>query len=337
MKKLSLILIGLLFVPTLFLTSCDEGETVEVTETFKLLKNHMITEGYDINKIIKNSDDEKFVAFPKNDDYQAFIDKYYIIDIRTEAAYNTGHIEGAKLVPFANILDEGAAAKAAGKPALVVCFTGQTACYATALMRMYGYKHTQALKWGMSGWNSNLSTSWDNNIGNIADGHPNWSKGGEPSTPSYGDPEIGLSEIGTDVNDLFKKRIRDAVAAGFDPAGVSGSEVLNNPTSYFINNYFSAPSGHYTSFGHINGAYRINPLVLSDNSYNKLDPTKKVVTYCYTGQTSAVVTACLRVLGYDALSLKFGMNGLYNSNNAWDSTINNWGGDSNPKNYPVID
>ena len=46
------------------------------------------------------------------------------------------------------------------------------------------------------------------------------------------------------------------------------------------------------------------------------------MTYCYTGQTSAVVTAYLRVLGYDAYSLTFGMNGIWNENPAW--VLNKW-------------
>ena len=61
---------------------------------------------------------------------------------------------------------------------------------------------------------------------------------------------------------------------------------------------------------------------IADNSILALDPSAKVVTYCYTGQTSAVITAWLRVLGYDAYSLSFGMNGMYNNNTAW--TSNKW-------------
>ena len=34
------------------------------------------------------------------------------------------------------------------------------------------------------------------------------------------------------------------------------------------------------------------------------------VIYCWTGQTSALVMAYLRVLGYDAVSLKFGANSM---------------------------
>jgi rhodanese-related sulfurtransferase len=329
MKRLHLILIGLLLIPSLFLTSCDQGETPETTITpaFTTMKDYMIANDLDINKVINNG--INFVAgAPADADLNTFLAKYYIIDIRGAADYANGHISGAKNVAFANILTEGAAAQTAGKPALVVCYTGQTACYATALMRMYGYSNTQALKWGMSGWNSATAGPWNNAVGNEANGHANWSYGAAPSNNVYDDPEISsLSTIGENI---LKSRVELAVQEGFKT--VKGTDVLNSPNNYFINNFFS--SADYTGFGHINGAYRINPLTLADNSYRGLDPEAKVVTYCYTGQTSAVVTACLRVLGYDAYSLTFGMNGMYNSNSAFSS--NQWGVDSKPKSLPLV-
>ena len=334
MKRLHLILIGLLLIPSLFLTSCDQGDTPETTITpaFTTMKDYMIANDLDINKVINNGINF-VVGAPADTDLDAFLNKYYIIDIRSAADFSTkGHIAGAKNVAFANILTEGAAAQAAGKPALVVCYTGQTACYATALMRMYGYSNTQALKWGMSGWNESTAYAWNNAIGNEANGHANWSYGAAPSNMVFDDPEISsLSTIGETI---LKSRVELAVQEGFKT--VKGTDVLNSPNNYFINNYFS--SAHYTGFGHINGAYRINPLTLADNSYRGLDPTQKVVTYCYTGQTSAVVTACLRVLGYDAYSLTFGMNGMFNANPFWSdpAITNQWGADSKPKSLPLV-
>jgi rhodanese-related sulfurtransferase len=334
MKKLSLLLIGLFFIPTLLLTSCDKGDdpVVDATPAFTLMKNYMVNNALDINKVIKNSDDEKFVAgAPAADGLDAFLAKYYIIDIRSAADYAAGHIQGAKNVAFSNILAEGAAA--GSKPVLVVCYSGQTACYATALMRMYGYKHTQALKWGMSGWNAGTAGSWNGKIGsNAAEGHANWSYGGEPSKLVFSDPVINT--IYNDGETILKKRVEALVQEGFGAATASGSDVLNNPSNYFINNYFS--STDYAGFGHINSAYRVNPLTLAGNEYLNLDPTPgaKVITYCYTGQTSAVITAVLRVLGYDAYTMTFGMNGIYNTNTAW--TTNQWGGDSGPKNLPIV-
>ncbi len=330
MKKLSLLFIGLLLIPSLFLTSCDKGDDIgEVAPAFTLLKDHMIINDLDINKIIVNSDGVKFVVgAPAEDALAAFLDKYYIIDIRSASDYALGYIQGAKNVAFSNILAEGAAAGA--KPVLVVCYSGQTACYATALLRLYGYKNTQALKWGMSGWNSSKSGPWDGKIGaEEANGHANWSYSGAPTDLVFSNPTI--SSLSQDGASILKSRVESVVSDGFKT--VAGTDVLNNPGNYFVNNYFSATD--YAGFGHIDGAYKVLPLTLADNSYLNIDPTPgaKIATYCYTGQTSAVVTACLRVLGYDAYSMTYGMNGVYNTNSAWVS--NQWGGDSHPKNLPL--
>ena len=57
----------------------------------------------------------------------------YVMDIRSAADFATAHIQGAHNVVFTNILTEAANAD---KPILVVCYTGQTACYATSLLRL---------------------------------------------------------------------------------------------------------------------------------------------------------------------------------------------------------
>ena len=334
MKKLTLLLIGLLVVPTLFLTSCDRGDdpsdtTIISTPALTLMTDYMVQNNLDINNILTNTDGEKFVvAAPATADLvDGFLSKYYIMDIRSSADFLAAHVDGAINVPFENILTE---ATKTTKPILVVCYTGQTACYATALLRMYGYSHTRALKWGMSGWNPDTAGSWNSNIGNLAENHTNWTTNtAAPTNLVYETPV--LSSLSTDGEAILKERVEAIVTLGFK--GVNGSDVLANPNNYFINNYFSETD--YLGFGHINGAYRINPLTLTDGSYLGLDPgaNAQVVTYCYTGQTSALLTACLRVLGYDAYSLKFGMNGMYNSNPVW--TTNKWT-TSVSNDYPMV-
>jgi len=37
---------------------------------------------------------------------------------------------------------------------------------------------------------------------------------------------------------------------------------------------------------------------------------EKIAVYCFTGQTSAHMTALLRLLGYEAYSVTFGVNGF---------------------------
>ena len=332
MKRISFLVFGLLLIPTLFLTSCDRGDDPSVdavtTAKFTLVKDYMVQNNLDIDQIITNTSGEKFVTGPPATlaEVDDFLSSYYIMDIRSNSDFLTAHVDGAKNVAFANILTE--ATKAGSKPILVICYTGQTACYATALLRMYGFSHTQALKWGMSGWNSSTAGSWNNSVtGNIANGNANWSYAAAPANITYNDPTI--TSQSSNGEEILKKRVEEIVALGFQ--GVNGSDVLATPSGYFINNFFSETD--YLAFGHIKGANRILPLTLADDSYLGIDPNANVVTYCYTGQTSAIVTACLRVLGYDAYSLKFGMNGLYNNNPAW--TSNKWSS-SVPKNYPVL-
>jgi len=332
MKKLSLLLIGFLLIPSLLFTSCDRGVDPDSGTTlpaFELMRDHMIANKLDISDILVNPDGEKFVvAAPAAGDYDAFIAKYYILDIRNADAFNnSGHIKGAKNIAFKDILTE--AEKSGGKPILMVCYTGQTACFATSLLRLYGYSHTRALKWGMSGWNAATAGPWNSNIGDVAKGNNNWNYSSAPSNNVFDDPT--LSSLSQDGSEILKDRIKQVVQEGFKT--VKGKDVLDNPGDYFVNNYFNA--NDYTAFGHIANAYRINPFHLADNTYKGHDSGGKVVTYCYTGQTSAVVTAYLRVLGYDAYSLLFGMNGLYHSNSAW--TSNQWGvGSSVPKDLPLV-
>lgn len=332
MKKLSIFFIGLLLTPALLLTSCDRGDDptdgpVVSTPAFELMSDYMVENNLDVSNILSSPDGKKFVVgAPAEADLPGFLDSYYIMDIRSSDAFSTAHIEGAHNVAFADILTE---ATKATKPILVVCYSGQTACYATALLRLYGYQNTQALKWGMSGWSPSTAGSWNNNTGDIAKGNTNWSYAAAPATVSFKDPVITSSY--TDGGDILKERVEAVVAKGFQT--ISGGEVLANPNAYFINNYFSEQD--YQAFGHVSSAYRILPLNLADDTYKALDPeANTIVTYCYTGQTSAVITATLNVLGYEAKSLLFGMNGLYHSNDAFSS--NQWGVDSKPKDLPTV-
>jgi rhodanese-related sulfurtransferase len=327
MKKLLRLSFYFFAATAILLSSCkkDDDEEPEVNPV-EVLTQHLEDTGMDLDHVIKNADGMKFVmGAPADGD----VSGKYVIDIRKDVDFANGYIEGAHNVALSSILDEAAKAD---KPILVVCYTGQTACYATSLLRLYGYHDAQALKWGMSGWNAEFAGSWNNNVGNGADGHSNWTDAAAPTNLTYDLPE--WTSTSTDGEAILKERVEAVLAAGFK--GVGPGDVLDNPGDYFINNYYS--EAHYTGFGHIDGAYRIQPLLLTDGSIENLDPTKTVVTYCYTGQTSAVITAFLNVLGYDAMSLKFGMNGLWNENPFWDNEdiTNQWGFDSNPKDLPYV-
>ncbi len=314
MKKLSFYFIALFLLPTLVLTSCKK-DNEETFDAQKELTTHLVAQNLDLNTIL----DGFVMAAPDNGD----VSNKYIIDIRTADEFATGHIADAHRTDWANILVEAAKAN---KDILVVCKTGQTATYASTLLRLSGYKTAKALKWGMSGWNASLDM-WSSNTGDIAVGNANWTTDAAPTNLTYSSPQF--SATSTTATEILKERVAAVLAEGFK--GTSAADVLDNAGTYFVNNYFN--EADYTSFGHVKGAYRINPLLVSDGQVNFLDPSKTVVTYCYTGQTSGAITAYLRVIGYDAKSIMFGMNKFNNSSSAW--TSNKWT-PSMAKNLPIL-
>jgi rhodanese-related sulfurtransferase len=228
---------------------------------------------------------------------------YHILDIRSASDFAAGHIDGAVNSSLANVLTD--ATGAAGKPILVVCKTGQTAGHAVMALRLSGYADAVVLKWGMSGWDSPFD-SWTANTGNIGTGHANWSLPAATATlATFAAPTFTSSY--SDGASILAERVAAMLAGGFK--GVNASDVLAGPGGYFINNYWAQTD--VDTYGHIAGAYRIKEtLNLADGGFANLDPDATVVTYCWTGQTSSMITAYLTVLGYDALSLKFGANAM---------------------------
>src|SRR5574340_953959 len=69
-------------------------------------------------------------------------------------------------------------------------------------------------------------------------------------------------------------------------------------------------SAEHYALGHIDGAINIPfKTIADDESLAKLDDTKKIVVVCYTGHTASMTNMVWNMLGYDALTLKFGMSG----------------------------
>jgi len=226
---------------------------------------------------------------------------FYILDIRKEADFALGHLQGAVNTTLGNVL--AAAGNNGGKPILVVCYTGQSAAHAVVALRLSGYENAKVLKFGMSSWDAAFD-KWTANTGDAAVGNANWTKTVATAVKSFGDPN--LKATATTGEAILAERVGAMLAGGFK--GITNADVLASPANYFVNNYWA--EADWNTYGHVAGAYRINPLTLAGKQISNLDPSKTIVTYCWTGQTSSMITAYLTVLGYDAKSLKFGANGM---------------------------
>jgi len=305
MKKFTKYLLLIALIPALFLTSCKDDDdnpvVVEENVAFATLKTHLVSSDLDLPDVLTGW----ITAAPAADKHDEFVGTYDIIDIRSAEDYGKGHIEGAINSSLTGILS---AAQNTTKPILVVCYTGQTAGHATVALRLSGHADTKVLKWGMSGWNSTLSGPWNGNSGAEngvkAIGNANWTTDAVATDMSYDFPAITTNA--TTGEAILAERVELLLNGGFK--GTPSSTILEDPSNYFVNNYWAAADVEH--YGHIKGAHRISPLSLENGEMANLDPAQKICTYCWTGQTSSMITAYLNVIGYDATSLKFGTNNM---------------------------
>ena len=95
------------------------------------------------------------------------MDEPFILDIRSSATYEEGHVPGAVNIPFRSVFTEENFSKLPNdEQIVVVCYSGHTASQTTALLNLVGLDAI-ALKWGYAGW-----IPKDSYPGTIADNNP---------------------------------------------------------------------------------------------------------------------------------------------------------------------
>jgi rhodanese-related sulfurtransferase len=305
MRNYKYMKLWMLIIPFLFMMSCkDDADPAPVNPienaSFDIMTDYMVAEGLDLPDVLASW----ITARPATaDEVGGFLSNRYVMDIRSAADFDAGHISGAVNSSLAAIVAD--AANAGDKQILVVCYTGQTASHATVALRLSGFTNAQVLKWGMSGWTGvDGYDKWTPNTSSQAVGAPNWTMDATAPLETFEYPSF--TSTSDDGATILAERVEFMVTNGFQ--GVASADVLATPANYHINNYWAQDDvDHY---GHIAEAYRISPLTLAGGEFKNYNPAATAVTYCWTGQTSSMITAYLTVLGYDAKSLKFGANSM---------------------------
>jgi rhodanese-related sulfurtransferase len=237
-----------------------------------------------------------------------------IIDWRSATDYDQAHIVGAVNMSLANVVANWDQL-ATDKTIINVCYTGQTASHATALMNLAGLE-ARNLLFGMCSITADAG---------VINGTDKWLTGkkdtyvnelettANTATETYDFPtmDTGLESAAG----IIKKRFADYLTARSGAWAITGdyAGIFTNPDDYFVVNYW--PTAQYLDPGHIPGAYCFTPngSLEADQMLDYLPTDMPIIVYCYTGQTSAQVTTYLRILGYDAYSLAYGINGFATS------------------------
>lgn len=209
----------------------------------------------------------------------------YILSIRQQDVYDEGHISGAYLAAWGADLAEKVAMLPTDETVYVYCYSGQTAGQTIALMNMLGIDAVSI----KSGFNNGIMAS----------------EGYE----AYVDTEaVELVDAGAE----FDTVLLASVKAYFNAIPESGSNIMSGE------DVFSAVAemgvtvvdirkAEDFAAGHIEGAINVPFGANMQEAFAEL-PSGKLVVACYSGQTAGQTVAVMRQLGYDAVSLKSGMN-----------------------------
>jgi rhodanese-related sulfurtransferase len=266
---------------------------------------------------------------------------FFLVDWRSSAAYANAHIEGATNYSLSTIIDHVNAGDFPEDKTIVnVCYSGQTASTATAILNLLGYDAVN-LVYGMSGWTSDTSYVGADYMSKTSNDYDAWFETtvhAKPDEGDYPDPATGLS----DPMEIIKARAAAYVKGELNDFGSSWNIVSVGGTGgiydaiengeWFIVNYF--PDANYNA-GHIPGAVQYAPKtsLLTSSTLNTL-PTDgtPIGVYCWTGQTSAQVTVCLNILGYPAYSIGYGVQALCYEN----ASVNDHKYSVPTTDYPVV-
>ena len=260
---------------------------------------------------VEEAVDSYFANLPSNNamiGQETFVEKVkagedlFILDIRQPDVYKEGHVKGAINLPWgsgqiANNLDK----LPGDKTIYVYCYTGQTANQIVGLLNFAGFE-AESVKFG---WNLGISE---------VDGYK-------------AAVETKANELGGETSYEINSEIKTATVDYLEGLeDVNGTMYKNYKISEDMLNMIldsedivilSIRQPDAYAEGHIPNAMNIAWGSGMQENFGQLPKDKKIVVYCYTGQTAGQTVAGLRMLGYDAVSLNGGIGMSSNKPYGW--------------------
>ena len=229
-----------------------------------------------------------------------------VIDIRNPEQFKAGHIKGAVNKKFSDLPEyfESGIKPFEYDKIVMVCNHGMSASYTTSLLRLMGYGNVYSMRWGMSSWNNDYAKEgWLKSVSGKYESQLETTLHEKTPGTSLPDLKTGFST----GPEIAQARFKAVFEEGLTNFAINANEVFADPSKYYIINL--ERKDKYDD-GHIPGAFRYKPesTLGFPEEMASIPKDKTVVVYCGTGHNSAFATACLRLFGYDARTLRYGNN-----------------------------
>jgi rhodanese-related sulfurtransferase len=235
----------------------------------------------------------------------------YVLCVRTADDYAKGHVPGAHNINWRLIGNAtNLATLPTDKQIVVYCYTGHTGQVATTCLNAMGFNAVN-MKFGMCAWTRDATVRATTAFREVEDSHDYPTETtANALTATYELPDLDVS-TSRDAEEIVRAAAADYTADAAVSPTITAQTVFDNINDgNAANDYFilSVRSNADYLKGHVPGAYNIPYKEIAKvANLEKLPTDKTIVVYCYTGHTGAVATTALRMLGYQAVNMKFGM------------------------------
>ncbi len=218
----------------------------------------------------------------------------FVLDIRSMEDYEAGHIDGAVNSPWgevAEIMDR----LPRNKPVAVVCYTGQTAGQTVGVLRTAGFDNVYSIASGMNlGWKVAELPMEDTEVISAKDLEA-------ASSPRNEGEEI-LWDAVRDYFDFIKEGNNNIIT----PEDLH-EQLQENPNSFYILDIRRAGGQeHDYDTYHIENSVNISWGEVGQK-LDELPTNRPIAVGCYSGQTAGQTVGVLRMAGFNAVSIRFGV------------------------------
>ena len=220
-------------------------------------------------------------------------DSMMIVDTRQPDDYARGHIRGAVNLPFGPVLAGALGQLPHSGPVFVYCYSGQSSAQTVMLLNMLGIPaRSVTYGWG-------LGISKVDGVDAVISVEPSQLVPGQIPTTEPAALEASRAYF-------------DQIAAGRG-SRYAGNMVSEADAKALLDakdgavQFVSVQSSEEFARGHIEGAVNLPWGRGMDALLASLPKDKRLIVYCGSGQRSGQLVAALRLLGFDAVSLRNGL------------------------------
>ncbi len=240
---------------------------------------------------------------------------HFLIDVRSRDAYGQGHIEGAVHMELAGCISAGNLERLPrGRKIVVVCDIGDVGPQVVSGLKLLGYD-AAVLRTGMNGWVRNGFR--DQVLADISASYPVENTPPDLIVPAQ--TGLPFTPPGDEDYPIIEREVKKAFASmplegdyAFNlihPAAVNQQleDALAEERIFILD---LRREEDFEGVGHIRGAVQADfAAALLPANLERLPRDRKIITVCYTGNTAGQLVLMLRMLGYDAAAMKYGMVG----------------------------